>query len=91
MHEACEQTDLAEGQLQAMRQQQAEQAPQVAALVSERQQWMLQLQSDRTHASRAIDEAEVMPLPHIAGTCSLILNAFLCRWTATECAAYVPV
>ena len=62
MHEGCEQRDRAEGQLQAMRQQQAEQAPQVAALVSERQQWMLQLQSERTHASRAIDDAEVTPL-----------------------------
>lgn len=53
------QLQRAEGQLQGLRQQQAEQAPQVAALVSERQEWIVQLQQEREAASQASLKAEV--------------------------------
>ena len=55
----CEQKDRAEGQLQALRLQQEQQAPQVAALVSERQDWIAQLQKERAAASKATQKSEV--------------------------------
>lgn len=64
-----------EGQLQAIRQQQTEQAPQVAALVSERQGWIEQLQQERAAASQATLKAEVRQIPFC---CFLLMYSMLC-------------
>ena len=63
----CEQKDRAEGQLQALRLQQEQQAPQVAALVSERQDWITQLQKERAAASQATQKSEVALIDMLSG------------------------
>ena len=63
----CEQKDRAEGQLQALRLQQEQQAPQVAALVSERQDWIAQLQKERAAASQATQKSEVALIDTLSG------------------------
>lgn len=89
-----EQLQVAEGQLQALRQQQAEQAPQVAALVSERQDWIVQLQRERAAASQAILTSEVRAgldncwttIPGTFVFCSAMLaRAPVCRYAMCHC------
>lgn len=56
---AQHQRDAAQAQLEAWRAQHAQQAPQVAELLSERQAWIEELQRERGAASAAAATAEV--------------------------------
>ena len=60
---AHQQRDAAQSQLKAWQAQHAQQAPQIAELLNERQAWIQELQRERAAASSAAATAEVLTAP----------------------------
>ena len=60
---AQQQRDAAQRQLESLQAQHAQQAPQVAELLTERKAWIQDLQKERAAASAAASAAEVCCLP----------------------------
>ena len=60
LQSAHQQRDAAQSQLEAWQAQHAQQAPQIAELLNERQAWIQELQRERAAASSAAATAEVL-------------------------------